>query len=42
MPILEKKGLYGYVYNFSIDYNIIHIIYIINVHRYLIKKHNIK
>ena len=37
-----KTGLNGYVYDFSVDYNIIDTSNIINIHKYLIKKHDIK
>ena len=33
-----KTGLNGYVYNFSVDYNITDISNIIDVHKYLMKK----
>ena len=38
----KKTGLNDYVYNFSIDYNIINTSNIINIHKYSMKKHNIK
>ena len=39
---MTKKGLNEYVYNFSVDYNIIDTSNIINIHKYLMKKHDIK
>ena len=39
---MKKKGLNGNVYEFSVDYNIIDASNIINIHKYLIKKHDIK
>ena len=36
------KDLNGCVYNFSVDYNIIDTVNIINIHKYLRKKHDIK
>ena len=39
--IYEKAGLNGYVYDFSVDYNIIDPSNITNVHKYLMKKHNV-
>ena len=36
---MKKTGLNGYVYNFSVDYNINDII---DIHEYLKKKHDIK
>ena len=38
----KKAGLNGYVYDFSVDYNIIDLIDIINILKYLMKKRNIK
>ena len=37
-----KTRLNGSVYNFSVDHNIIDTSNIINVHKYLLKKHDIK
>ena len=34
---MEKTGFYGYVYDFSIDYDPIIADYITNIHKYLIK-----
>ena len=39
---MKKTGLNGYVYEFSVDYNIIDNSNIINIHNYLTKKHDIK
>ena len=33
---MKKKGMHGYIYECSVDYNII------NIHKYLMKKHDIK
>ena len=38
----KKTGLNGYVYEFSVDYEIIDTSNIINIHKYLMKKHDIK
>ena len=38
----KKMGLNGYVYEFSVDYNIIDISNSIDSHKYLIKQHDIK
>ena len=38
----KKTGLNGYVYKFSIDYDIIDTSNIIDIHKYLMKKHDIK
>ena len=38
----KKKKLNGYVYEFSVDYNIIDTSNIINIHKYLMKKHGTK
>ena len=35
---MKKTGLNGYVYNFSVDYNIIGTSNIIDIHKYLMKK----
>ena len=37
-----KTGLNGYVYNFSVGYNIIDVINIVNAHIYLMKSYNEK
>ena len=37
---MKKTGLNGYVYDFSVDYNIIGTSNIINIHKYLMKKLN--
>ena len=39
---MKKTGLNGYIYKFSIDYNIIDTSNIIDIHKYLMKKHDIK
>ena len=39
---MKKIGSSGYVYECSVDYNIIDTSNIINIHKYLIKKHDIK
>ena len=39
---MKKTGLNGYVYKFSVDYNITDANNIINIYKYLTKKHNIK
>ena len=39
---MKETELNGYVYNFSVDYIIIDNINITNIHKYLMKKHNIK
>ena len=38
----ETPGLNGYMYDFSVDYNITDISNITNIHKYLMKKHDIK
>ena len=38
---MTKTGLNGYIYDFPIDY-IFYISDIINIHKYLMKKHDIK
>ena len=39
---MKKTGLNGYVYDFSVDYNAIAVDDILDKHKYLMKKHNIK
>ena len=39
---MENTGLNGDIYDFSVDYNIIDTSSIIDIHKYLMKKHNIK
>ena len=39
---MKKAGLNRYVYNFSVDYNIIDTRNIVNVHKHLMKTHDIK
>ena len=38
----KKKRLNGYVYEFSVDYNIIATNNIIHIHKSLMKKHDVK
>ena len=37
---MKEIGLNGYVYNFSVDYDGIAVNYILDSHRYLMKKNN--
>ena len=37
----KKTGLYGTVYEFNVDYGAISVNNILNIHKYLTKKHNI-
>ena len=39
---VKKPGSNGYVYNFSVDYNSIAVSDIVDLHKYLMQKHNIK
>ena len=39
---MKKTGLNGYVYDFGVDYNAIAVDDILDKHKYLMKKHNIK
>ena len=39
---VKKTGLNGYVYEFSVDYNIIDTTNFINIHKNLTKKHDMK
>ena len=38
----KKTGLNGYVNEFSVDYNVIDTSNIIDIHKYLTKKHDLK
>ena len=35
---MKRTGLNGYVYDFSVDYNVVDVDDIKNIHRYLLKK----
>ena len=39
---MKKTGLYGYVCNFSVDYDSIDISGIFDIYKYLMKKHDTK
>ena len=39
---MKKSGLNGCVYDFSVDYRAFYSSDIINIHKNLIKKHNLK
>ena len=39
---MKNNGFYGYIYVFSVDYYAIADDDILNIHKYLIKKHGIK
>ena len=39
---MKKTGLYGYVYSFNVDYDTIAIDNILDIQKYLMKKHDIK
>ena len=39
---MRKTRLNGYVNEFAVDYNTIDINEIVDIHKYLMKKHNIK
>ena len=38
---MEKTGLYGYVYDFRVDYDTIAISDTLDIHKYLMKKNGI-
>ena len=38
---MRKTGFNGHVYDFSVDYNAIDVDDIQNIHKYLMKKHDI-
>ena len=39
---MKKTGLNEYVYDFSVDYNTIAVNDTLDIHKYLMKKHDIK
>ena len=39
---MKKNGLNGYVHKFSVDYDAIAVDGILDIHKYLIKTHDIK
>ena len=39
---MKKTGLYRYVYDFSVDYDSIDVDDFLDVHKYLMKKHDIE
>ena len=39
---MKKPGLNGYMYDFSVDYRTFDTSNIIDIHKYLMKKHGIK
>ena len=36
---MKNTGLFGYICNFSVDYETIAVDYILDIHKYLMKKH---
>ena len=42
LQMLEKQDFWGEIYDFAVDYTSTNIGDIYNVHRYLMKKHNIE
>ena len=38
---MKNTGIYGYFYDFSVDYDAIAVDDILDVHKYLVKKNNI-
>ena len=39
---MKKTGLFGYVYDFSVDYCAVNFLDIVSIHKYLMMKNNIK
>ena len=39
---MKKAGLKEYVYDFSVDYNAVAVADILDIHKYLMKKHVLK
>ena len=38
LDYMKKTGLYGYFYDFSVDYNVIAVDEILDIHKYLMKR----
>ena len=38
---MKKTGFIYYIYDFSVDYDVIAVDYILHIHKYLMKKNNI-
>ena len=39
---MKKTGFYGYVYDFSVDYDAVGVNNVLDIHKYLMKKPDIK
>ena len=39
---MKKMGLYGYVHDFSVDYDVITVGAILGIRKYLVKKSKVK
>ena len=39
---MDKTGLNGYAYDFSVDYDAIAVDYILDIHKYVMERNNIK
>lgn len=39
---MKKAGLDGYMYDFSVNFNTVYVSDIVDIHKYLMEKHNIK
>ena len=39
---IQNTGFYGYVYDFNVDHDAIAVDEILTIHKYLMKKHDIK
>ena len=39
---MKNTGLNGYIYDFSVDYDAIAVDDILDIHKYLIKRHDMK
>ena len=38
---MKNTGLHGYVYDFSVDYDVISVDDILDIHKYFMKKHDV-
>ena len=38
----KKTGIFGYVYDFSVDYGVVNFLDIVSIHKYVMMKNNFK
>ena len=39
---MKKLGLFGYMYDFSVDYGVVNFLDIVSTHKYLMMEYDIK